>query len=237
MMMRPGTDSRRLVLGATLALTVAGGCASGSAGAATPAQSGAAAVRAPADSSGRRSREVEARLLERARPTPHGVRLRITAFESFVPGSTRNEFLAALRARQAENPGFQRGAQRPNTSMWRFNWTWQQRIEGLACTFRNVTVTVDYQLHVVRLGGPIAEDPEIQAWWTQQSDRILNGRATQLVALRDVAGEIQRTLRPMFAASCEMLANEANRTASRMLQEHADRFNVDLNTSPGPPAE
>jgi hypothetical protein len=217
---------------ALVPLAAVTGCASGSAASTTAA--GSSDVRPVADSSGRRSRQLESRLEERARPTPAGVRLRITAFETFVPGNTRDEFLAELRMRQAASPGFQRGAQRPKSTMWNFRWDWQQRIEGLNCTFRNVTVTVDYQTHFVRLSGPIADDPVIQEWWAAQTERTVAGRVTQLIALRDVAREIQRTLRPMFSVNCTMLANEANRTATRLLQEHSDRFNVDLQL--GPPA-
>ncbi len=216
--------SGRVILASALLAGVAA-CAGVSSTAASP-------PRTAADSSGRRAVDLERRLVEGARPTPSGVRLRVTAFETYIPANTRQEFLDRMRNRQTAIAGFQRGAQRPNSSQWRLGWTWEQRIEGNLCGFRTFTVNVDYQAHFARIAGPIAEDPVIQEWWTGQSERIVTSRLGELRQLRDAASEIQKKMRPMFSANCEQLAREANSTAQRMVQELADRMNTQLISDP-----
>ena len=207
-------------------------CASSAGGAAATASgTEGASVLAP-DQDGRRVPSLEQRFLAAARPNPMGVRLRVTVFETPVPGATRQEFTTNLRARQDAIRGRRDGAQMPLSSRWNMRWSWQTVVRSPYCVFRTVNVFIDYQTHYVRLDGPIAEDPEIQSWWSEQSNRTFNRHLVHLKALRDAAGETQAKLRDMTASNCGTLTSDANRIANRDLQRIADQLGMTLYDSP-----
>lgn len=228
------TRSRAWHLLATGAMVFAAtSCASSAGGAAAVTATGAegAAVTA-ADQDGRRAPVWEQRFLEAARPNPMGVRLRVTVFETPIPGTTRQEFTTNLRARQDAIRGRRDGAQMPLSSRWNMRWSWQTAVRAPYCVFRTVNVFLDYQTHYVRLDGPIAQDPEIQSWWSEQSSRTFNRHLVHLKALRDAAGETQAKLRDMTASNCGTLTADANRIANRDLQAIADRLGMILYDNP-----
>ena len=218
-----------------MAFTVASCASSAGAPAATATGTGSAAATA-ADEDGRRSPVWEQRFLDAARPNPMGVRLRVSVFETSIPGATRQEFSANLRARQDAIRGRRDGAQMPLSSRWNMRWSWQTVVRSPYCVFRTVNVFLDYQTHYVRLDGPIAQDPEIQTWWSERANQTFNRHLVHLKELRDAAGETQSKLRDMMAINCETLTREANQIANRDLQRIADRLGHILYDSP-PPAE
>lgn len=229
--MRVSTYSRIVVLAAA-AIGQSGCAASGGAspGAAAPGGAGEASL---ADEAGRRAPAYEQRFLAETRPNPTGVRIRVTVFETPVAGNTRQEFTANIRARQDEIRGRRDGAQQLLASRWNMRWSWQMTTSGRQfCGFRTVTVFLDYQTHYVRLAGPIADDPEIQSWWAEQSQRTYNRHLVHLKALRDAAGETQAKLRDLTAMDCNTLGREANAVANRDLYAIADRIGATVYSDP-----
>jgi predicted secreted Zn-dependent protease len=222
----------RLATGVTL--FVATSCASSSAGGVAAATGSGGAAVAAADQTGRRAPAWEQRFLTAARPNPMGVRLRVTVFETPIPGATRQEFMTGLRAKQDEIRGRRDGAQMPLSSRWNMRWSWQTVVRSPYCAFRTVNVFLDYQTHYVRLDGSLAQDPDAQSWWSEQSNRTFNRHLVHLKALRDAAGETQSRLRDMTATSCDVLTRDANRVASRDLQEIADRLGMTVYDNPPP---
>jgi predicted secreted Zn-dependent protease len=207
-------------------------CASTAGGAAATATGADGAAVTAADQNGRRAPVWEQRFLTAARPNPQGVRLRVTVFETPIPGATRQEFSTNLRAKQDEFRGRRDGAQMPLSSRWNMRWNWQTVVRAPYCAFRTVNVFLDYQTHYVRLDGPVAQDPDAQTWWSENANRTFNRHLVHLKELRDAVGKTQQKLRDMQSMSCEQLTREANQVANRDLQAIADRLGHTLYDSP-----
>lgn len=150
------------------------------------------------------------RLVDGAKPTPAGVRIRVIVTESAVEAATAREFSAALAEAQRGARAVVTEIRAPNWTSWQLSWDWQTESHLSRCRFRNVTVTATLRADFAALAGPVARDSGATAWWDESRERSFERRLRTLRVLRDEAKGLAQALRSLESTSCSELSMRAN---------------------------
>jgi predicted secreted Zn-dependent protease len=178
------------------------------------------------------------RLIDAAKPTPAGVRIRVNASESPVEAATLPEFTRAVAAQQRQESVGSNGMRGPNSSSWRLVWNWEMESHLGQCQFKQITVTVEYNADFATLSGPVAADSAAQVWWTARQEQTFAGRVKTLKVLRDGAKGIAQKMRMMQSNTCGDLATRANdigRNEVREVYQQALETHMESFLDAGPP--
>lgn len=150
------------------------------------------------------------RLVDGAKPTPAGVRVRVIVTASPVEAATAREFSAALAEAQRGAREVVTEVRAPNWTSWQLAWDWETESHLARCRFRDVTVTATLRADFAALAGPVAQDSGATAWWDQSQERSFERRLRTLKVLRDEAKGLAQALRRLESSSCSELTVRAN---------------------------
>lgn len=159
------------------------------------------------------------RLVDAAKPTPAGVRIRVVVTDDPISATTRSEFLQSLSSKQRALVMEREGGRGPMGLRWLLRWNWETEVHLGGCQFKSATVTVEYNADFATLGGPIAADSVEQAWWNAELEQLFTSRVETLKILRDGAREIQQKVSLMRSSSCGDLTSRATDVARTHLLE------------------
>lgn len=191
---------------------------------------------------GAKPQEWQRRLLDAAKPTPFGVRVRVVATESVIAAVTRADFVKAIgepvtveeRFEAMAEHGIDRG---PLTFSWKLSWTLQTETHLNTCQFRALSINVDYRADFPVIGGPMAADTAEQTWWAAQLEAHFADRVTTLKVLRDGAKVMYEQMRELTASSCSELtlrANDVGRIGATNTHVRARQSTLRTGTPPAP---
>lgn len=150
------------------------------------------------------------RLVDGAKPTPAGVRVRVIVTESPVEAAGAREFSAALVEAQRGARSVVTEVRAPNWTSWQLTWDWDMENHLSRCRFKNVTVTATLRADFAALAGPVAQDSAAKAWWSEAQERSLDRRLRTLKVLRDEAKGLAQAFRSLESTSCSELGMRAN---------------------------
>ena len=173
------------------------------------APAGPAAAPAPTRPAGQPSKTWEKSLVQALKPTPAGVKYQLNVSESAIEAETMQEFVTKY-AEASRNMVELRSGRSPGSYQWSLSTPWQQETHLGRCQFKDIDVRITYDVDIVTLGGPVAQDSSARARWERQTDQLYANHFERLRLLRDSSRALYQRLRLMSNSSCGELANIAN---------------------------
>lgn len=187
------------------------------------AQAAPAAAPAPPRPAGPPSKTWEKSLVQALKPTPAGVKYQLNVSESVIEAETMQEFVTKY-AEASRNMVELRSGRSPGSYSWSLSTPWQQETHLGRCQFKDIDVRITYDVDIVTLGGPVAQDSSARARWDRQTDRLYANHFDRLRLLRDSSRALYQRLRLMSNSSCAELANIANQATREARFEINDRM-------------
>jgi len=151
---------------------------------------------------------------------PPGVQLtsRIDFYD--IPGST----VSALRADIMRSGPRIDDRSWAGSTRWYARWNWQYAREGVnACALRRVRVNLDATMLLPRWTPEDAFDRDVLRWWTEFSGGLAEHERGHVLIAVDGARDIVRALEGMTNSTCDMLGNNANTVARRVVDRVSRR--------------
>lgn len=166
----------------------------------------------PARPAGAPAKTWERALVRALRPTPAGVHWQLNVSESVVEAVDLRDVSVKL-AEGAQAMMAVRSARAPGSSSWSLSTPWEMETHLSRCQFKDIEVRLGYDLDVVMLGGPVAQDPAAVAAWERRLDQTWEGTVRRLRVMREDAKGLFRDLRLLSNQNCGELAQIASNRA------------------------
>lgn len=175
------------------------------------AQAGAAAAPPPRPD-GQPSKTWEKALVKALKPTPGGVKYQLNVSETTLEAISIPEFTTKINE-AGRNMVELRSGRSPGSYQWSLSTPWEQQMNMGRCEFKDLDVRITYDVDVILMAGPVAQDSAARRWWDAASDQNYAGHFERLRLLRDAARALHQRIRLLSNSSCGELANIANNAA------------------------
>ena len=134
-----------------------------------------------------------------------------------VHGSSDAEILASIRAASPIRSSGVDGRALDAYTSWRIEWRYALARQGGECRFRTVTVRADLTTTLWDWTPPRDASPALVADWQDRARRLRQHEAGHTNYALLGARDVFRALRPMRAASCDALRDQADAEGQRIL--------------------
>ena len=152
------------------------------------------------------------------RPTlPPQVHVRERTQTYAIRGSSDAEILASIRASSPIRSSGVDGRALDAYTGWRIEWRYTLSRQSGGCRFRNVTVTADLTTTLWDWTPTPDAAPALVADWRDRARRLRRHEDGHTNYVLLGAREVFRALRPMRAASCDALRDQADAEGQRIL--------------------
>ena len=160
---------------------------------------------------GRPSKTWEKSLVQALKPTPAGVKYQLNVSETPIDAESLRDVVVKLNEESKRMMEI-KSARSPGSYRWTLDTPWQQEQHLGRCQFKDIDVRLGYDIDVVVLAGPVAQDVAATASWARRDDALYQNHFERLRVMRDAARALYQKLRNLSNSSCGELANIANQT-------------------------
>jgi Bacterial protein of unknown function (DUF922) len=161
---------------------------------------------------GRPSKTWEKSLVQALKPTPAGVKYQLNVTETPIDAESMRDVVVKLNEESKRMMEI-KSARSPGSYRWSIDTPWMMEQHLGRCQFKDIDVRLTYDIDVVTLAGPIAQDVTAMASWARRDDALYANHFERLRVMRDAARTLYQKLRNLSNSSCSELANIANQTS------------------------